>query len=221
MTTFFPVKAKCAVCGATHEYNELGSTNAFGSPDLDTRPPEMQRSTMSAWVKSCPTCGYCAADITQAGPEAGAIVRGPEYLRQRADPSYPELANRFLCKALLDQGRGDHAGAAWAQIHAAWACDDAGRAGQANACRRGAVALIQRNLDGGSGLSEQPGAGLAIHLDLLRRSGRFDEARQLLEARRATVNDRVIAQIVDFQQGLITARDPNRHTIAEALEEGS
>lgn len=38
---------KCAVCGKESEQITLASTNTFGSPDLDLRPPEMKRSTMS------------------------------------------------------------------------------------------------------------------------------------------------------------------------------
>ncbi|MBR4908658.1 MAG: hypothetical protein IKZ43_06585 [Acidaminococcaceae bacterium] len=46
MTTMFRQKYKCAVCGAEQEFYGIASTNSFGSPDLDLRPPEMQRSTM-------------------------------------------------------------------------------------------------------------------------------------------------------------------------------
>jgi hypothetical protein len=57
MTTLYREKSRCAVCGIATEYTSIGSTNAFGSPDLDTRPPEMQRSTIFAWVQRCPECG--------------------------------------------------------------------------------------------------------------------------------------------------------------------
>ncbi len=41
MTTVFPQTVKCSVCGAENEIMVVGSTNAFGPTDLDTRPPEM------------------------------------------------------------------------------------------------------------------------------------------------------------------------------------
>ena len=46
MTTVDEAKRKCALCGETSTHIEVMSTNTFGGvPDLDTRPPEMMRST--------------------------------------------------------------------------------------------------------------------------------------------------------------------------------
>jgi hypothetical protein len=42
MTTIHQEEVSCAVCGSAQRVMELGSTNAFGSMDLDTRPPEMR-----------------------------------------------------------------------------------------------------------------------------------------------------------------------------------
>ena len=47
MTTVFPQTVRCSVCGAENEMMVVASTNTFGGTmDLDTRPPEMKRSTM-------------------------------------------------------------------------------------------------------------------------------------------------------------------------------
>lgn len=75
-----------------NQYTDIGSTNEFGSPDLDTRPPEMRRSTIFAWVQRCPQCGYCACDVSKAPSQAEALVRSSEYIRQLSDSIYPELA---------------------------------------------------------------------------------------------------------------------------------
>ena len=56
MSTMCDFPRICAVCGAMHEYRILTSTNAFGSPDLDLRPPMMKRGTMHLWVQECPSC---------------------------------------------------------------------------------------------------------------------------------------------------------------------
>ena len=63
MTTMFRQKYKCAVCGTEKEFYGIASTNSFGSPDLDLRPPEMQRSTMGQWIQQCPKCGYVSGSI--------------------------------------------------------------------------------------------------------------------------------------------------------------
>lgn len=124
MTTLYHEKKRCAVCGAQHEYTSIGSTNAFGSPDLDTRPPEMQRSTIFAWVQRCPKCGFCASNISKASDQAISVIRSEAYHEQLSDPSMPELANSFLCKSIIDETAGDYGSAAWSLIHAAWVCDD-------------------------------------------------------------------------------------------------
>ena len=64
MSTIVSEKYKCAMCGSTNEYNELASTNTFGSPDLDLRPAEMRRSTMPLWVQECPECGYVSKKVS-------------------------------------------------------------------------------------------------------------------------------------------------------------
>src|SRR5262249_6696974 len=140
MTTLFPQKETCFVCGNISEHTVIGSTNTFGSPDLDLRPSEMQRSTITHWIQRCPTCGYCARSIS-TGPEiAKQIVTSPEYVEQRDNPAYPALANQFLCWALIQAADGNDAVAGRAALDAAWICDDEQAAEKADICRRKAIA---------------------------------------------------------------------------------
>ena len=43
MTTIFQQTVTCGHCGTENEVIELGSTNSFGSMDLDMRPPPMRK----------------------------------------------------------------------------------------------------------------------------------------------------------------------------------
>lgn len=217
MTTLYTTKVRCAVCGSEAEYTGIGSTNAHGSRDLDTRPPEMQRSTIFAWVQRCPECGFCGPDISQASSRAAALVRSAGYVRQLADSTHPELANSFRCKALNDESSGDHAAAAWALIHAAWACDDAQMPEAARVCRSEAVDMIEKALGRGQAITEQDGADSAIRVDLLRRAGRLAEARQLIATIRPAITVDIVAKVLDFQSVLLAKGDEACHTIAEAL----
>lgn len=215
MTTIYEENLRCAVCSTESSHPGISSSSSFGSPDLDTRPPELIRSTMFAWVQRCPGCGYCAADISQAHPETGTLVRAPEYTRRLADAAYPELARTFLCKALVDERRQDYAAAAWALIHAAWVCDDEGRDAQATRCRGHAVDMIRKAVENGQPVAEQEGADVAIQVDLLRRAGRFDEARGLIQGYRPRVTEGLIANILAFQETLIASGDRACHAISE------
>jgi ribosomal protein L37E len=66
MTTYTRKEVTCANCGAQSSHATLGSTNEFGSPDLDLRPPQMMRATMNAWLQECPACGLVALSAVRA-----------------------------------------------------------------------------------------------------------------------------------------------------------
>ncbi len=219
MTTVLKEKKKCAVCGAEYDYPNIASTNAFGSQDLDTRPPEMERSTIFAWVQRCPDCGYCASDISKASAQAAMIIRSNAYREQLTDPALPELANSFLCKSIIEEAAGDYASAAWSLIHAAWVCDDEEKADSAKKCRNMAIAMVLQALEKGQEFTRQRGAETAVLVDLLRRAGRFSEAKELIATKRGAIEEEVIVKVLAFQEVLIGRRDEACHTIAEALGE--
>ncbi len=176
MTTTYKEEKKCAVCGNTSKHTGIISTNAFGSPDLDTRPPQMKRSTIDMWIQTCPSCGYCAPDISEQIEKSSEVVRSDSYQRQLNNPEFPKLANAFLCFSLIQESAGEYARAGWACIHAAWSCDDDGSDAAAQKCRMKAVTLFQRAKENGQRFAEQAGAEEALMIDLLRRSGQFELA---------------------------------------------
>lgn len=219
MTSMTEIEQRCCLCETQSEFTCIGSTNSSGSPDLDTRPPEMVRSTMFAWVQRCPGCGYCASNVAAPRPEAAAVVGTAEYKRQLKDPTYPQLANSFLCQALIESACRQYSAATWALIRAAWVCDDARHPDQATACRQRAIGMLTRAEEHGQQVGEPEGASTAILVDLLRRSGRFDDARQAIASRRDGIADDTIARVLDFQWALVEQNDTSCHTIAEAFKQ--
>ena len=94
MTTMYADTRTCKNCGQDSEQIILGSTNSFGSPDLDLRSPPMVRDTMDTWIQVCPHCKFCAPNIAKAKvPERP--VTDPEYLAAFEDERFPELARRM------------------------------------------------------------------------------------------------------------------------------
>ena len=136
MTTFHDVDRRCHVCGETSSQTTLGSSNAFGSPDLDTRPPEMIRSTLHVQIEVCPACNYCAPDISRGPTTARATVISAGYKIEAAARAVPPLARDYLCHGLVAAAAGDLRSAAWSALRAAWACDDARNLDIARNCRR-------------------------------------------------------------------------------------
>jgi len=219
MTTIHNIKKKCAICGKISEHSEIMSTNAFGSPDLDTRPPEMVRSTISMWVQRCSSCGYCASDISKWIEKSSEIIRSDSYKQQLNNPDFPELANAFLCFSLILESAGEYASAGWACIHAAWSCDDVGSNACAQSCRKKAVTLLQKARENGQIFAEQAGAEEAIMADLLRRSGQFKLALRICDDGLKKNPEKIISDILRFQKILISKSDIACHTIAEATGE--
>lgn len=215
MTTDHKAKVRCSVCGAESEFTVITSTNTHGAPDLDARPPEMARSTMFTWVQRCPDCGYCASEVSAVHSGAQEVVNSKEYRDQLNDPAYPELANSFLCMAIVDCESGDFPTAAWALIHAAWACDDSDSPDQAMACRRKAADTLRIAEDHGLRVAGREGDSAAILVDLLRRSGQMEEARKVIAAQRGRGAEDIIARVLNFQSSLFDKNDLCGHTLAE------
>ncbi|KUG19769.1 hypothetical protein ASZ90_010503 [hydrocarbon metagenome] len=209
------VTAKCAVCGEQCRYAGGGPVSAVGARDLDTRPPEPLRSTIYRWVHRCPSCGYCAPDMSRMHPLTPEIVRHPAYREQLEDRTIPDLANSFLCWAMIQEHAGMPAKAAWSCLHAAWVCDDRSRDAAAEHCRRRAIALLRQARERGVRLAPQRGADEAILVDLLRRTGEFEEARALAEESLAERPEPMIAAALRLQRALIARSDRGCHSLLE------
>ncbi|MDD2473580.1 MULTISPECIES: hypothetical protein [unclassified Methanoculleus] len=216
MTHLRYLNTTCAVCGETCRFTIPEAAANVGSRDLDTRPAEPLRSTIYAWVKRCPSCGYCAPDPGKAPEGAADVVKLPRYRVQLDSRRFPEIANTFLCWSIIQEELGAPARAAWASLHAAWTCDDEGEDVPARICRRRAADLLQRAWERGERLAHQEGADEALLTDLLRRSGRLREARAVAKEVLLRNPEPVIADIMRFQVQLSTASDRNAHTVAEA-----
>jgi len=217
MTTIGTRQLTCAVCGHTDRFTVLASSNRFGAPDLDSRPPEMLRSTIRLWIQTCPVCGYCAPDVSQPPPPGAAdLVRSSAYQALLNRPDMPRLANQFLCWASL-QDVSDPVRAGWARLHAAWACDDAGNQTAARACRLQAAEIWQRALDTGAQLLPETGADYALLTDLLRRAGQFEAAQAMCEKGLAQTPGQPVHAILKFQQILLARQDTACYSVAEAL----
>jgi hypothetical protein len=219
VTIIHDEKIRCGACGAENTYSVVGSIDTFtGSADLDMRPPETARSTIFTWVQRCPECGYCAGDVNRFIPGSQEIMKGTEYNEQIKDQLYPDLVNSFLCKAIIDREARDYTAATWALIYAAWACDDSALPDQAVKCRQKAADMAVIAEEHGQQLTEQEGASTTILIDLLRRSGQLEQARQVIETRQGNISIDIISQILEFQKYLLGRNDTSCHTMSEAIK---
>ena len=133
----------------------------------------------------------------------------------------PALAASFLCKAILERESEDFAAATWALIHAAWVCDDSDQTEEAMVCRQKAADMLLIAEEHNQRVAKPDGVSTAILVDLLRRSGQFEQARKTLEVRRSIANKGIVAQILDFETDLLNRNDISCHTIAELSIQGA
>lgn len=219
MTTFQPAPTKCALCGKLSAHFELTSSNEFGHPDLDTRPPKMYRSTMDKWIKRCPHCGYCWHDLSEALPEADEVVQGGSYKLQLEDSRFSELCNSFLCASMIREAAGQIRAAGWAALHAAWVMDDVQNIKASVECRLRAIHLFLLDFHEQKDIGEESGDYYALLVDLHRRAQKFDDAANLVSEGLQFKLDEHLRRILEFQQQLIVQRDVRCYTMAMRLQD--
>ena len=219
MTTQYEEMKRCGICGFESEYTGIGSTNRMGSNDLDTRAPEMERSTIFAWVQRCPSCGFCNQDVSKSDIEARSRIDAEDYKKQLNDTTYPTLANSFLCSAIFYRSRGVLSRSTWGLIFAAWVCDDAGKPEQASTCRKKAADMLVFAQENDQPISTNDRSNAAILVDLLRRSGQAERARKILATQADISGADVLSRVLSFQKVLLERNDVTCHTVAEALGE--
>jgi len=171
MSTFYRRTKRCAMCWSKSEYTEIGSTNTFGSPDLDLRPPEMQRSTMPYWVERCPKCGYVAYDISKKSAISRKWLKQPQYLSCEGHVFANTLAALFYKLYMIAKATNNADEAFQALLNAAWACDDQKDEENAVMCRKLLLPYLDQIIDNAGKKAETL---LLVRADVLRRAGMFE-----------------------------------------------
>ena len=214
MSLIGPVEVKCYMCGAVNEYEEMLSTNCCGSTDLDTRPPEMERSTMHTWVHVCPECGYASHDVSDESSIDASFLTAEEYRSCDGIPFASDLAKGFYRyhMILTTEQKGEKA--FWALLRAAWACDDAKDVSGAVTVREKAIRLAD-HLRESDDIRDREIFSL-IRADLLRRAAHFSELLDQYAAIRFT--EELHNQILDFQKVLARMRCSACFTVRDAVE---
>jgi len=213
MASYARQEYKCCFCGNVSEHDVvIGVTTLRGAPDLDLRPVEMKRSTMAAWVQSCPSCGYVAGDLSHASNPTTEIVtdlvRSPAY-QALIDGS---LASPFLRMVMIADAVEDLDLAGNCALWSAWVADDAGEVEAARARRAVATERFKALAESVPAIENQM---KTLLVDVLRRAGRFDEAIECADNILARSPEEPLASILAFGRTRAAGRDDNCYTIAE------
>ena len=207
MTTVRDFDMKCAVCTKTSPQRVLTSTSAWGYPDLDLRPSQMQRSSMFAWLQECPHCGYVASSIENELEASPDILKSEEYLTCAGYEFKSNLSKRFYRHYLISKAEKNHDSEFSSLLHCAWTCDDADD-GLAVEMRKLAIESIGK-IDAESD-NKRSNLKL-IKADLLRRSLQFDDL--INEFRDVSFGDEIKDKVIAFQLELAAKGDSACYTI--------
>ncbi len=222
MTTVYTREVACGLCGKAQAVTRIGSPDAVGSMDLDTRPPEMRRSTMRYWLHECAECGYVAGELGLARGSDAHVVASRAYRQElnRGDRSH--LANVFVCSALLEENYGDLVMAGWRRLHAAWACEDVSLFDEARAQRLAALELFERaRAQGEQAVKSMAGGDESLLADIARRAGQFERAIHYCEAGLALEGlPGFLTHFLRFERALALQRDHGRYTVDDAQGRG-
>ena len=208
MTLPMQTSSTCYICQNISTHMILASTNRFGAPDLDLRPPEMERSTMSWWIQECPYCGYVASDISCATTVTEEWLKSEAYRSCENVTFKFALAEKFYKQYLIAIQEGKHRTAFYAVLHAAWVCDDAHDIDNAIYCRKKALEIWDKVV---VRENERETFSL-IRADLLRRSEQFDLL--ITEYKKKKFSDELLDKIVAFQIEKAKQKDTACYTVA-------
>ena len=217
MTTMHQEKVKCCVCGKKSNHDVVGSSYSHGSSDLDTRPPEMTRSTIYYSIQRCPSCGYCTSDLSECSGKVKDHVESKEYQKIIGNKAIPKVAASFLALSYEKQQTHQYSESAWAAIHAAWICDDKNKQKASKECRKKAISMIENANAYSQNMGDQAGATEALTIDLMRRAGMFEQALKLAEETKTKDIEEIILQVIAYEESLIESKDIDSHTVSEAL----
>lgn len=188
MTTLYDSTVKCPNCGTLTTVYAIGSTNAFGPGDLDTRPPEMARSNILYGVESCTKCGLSAGSLGSVDDTRLKFFRSGDFKEKHDSVHFEGLAENYWTAFLLALNAGALDEAIYHILRAAWASDDRGMDEAAKKAREIMLDTLKEHGKEPSYLiQDEPLAGYLMSADIHRRAGRFEESIRL--ARHVAEND--------------------------------
>ena len=218
MSKFAVKNMKCNICGRVNEVTYLTMGSQQGGPDLDFRPAEVRRSAMPLWVRKCDYCRNVFSTSEEMPEYEEKYIDSKEYVNCGNIAGLPEQAKRFVKIGLIYKHCEDYKKAGDYFLYAAWACDDAGLDAIAIVCRK--RALKYYNEVNGSKLAkrELPDFMLRI-LDILRRSGMYDEVLSFAE--NCNFEDTKDQAICEFQVQKAKERDKKCYRVEDVLQDAA
>ena len=219
--TLYQDENVCSLCGTSAKYSYIGSFSSCKlTSHLDMRSSQQNWVWLKAAIQCCPHCGYCADQVSDKNQQASMVIVRDDYRFQLQDEALPPLANHFNCAALIQEAGSCYGNATQCLLRATWVCDDADLLSEATAMRIKASDMIKTAVSHNAYAPFLHDVIVTVRIDLLRRSGRFDEARMSVAETRPHILDDLAGPIMDFESFLIDKGDTACHVADEAFQKG-
>ena len=215
MTNMTQIEMKCSVCGKTSEQPVILSTNNFGYPDLDTRPPEMYRSTMNTWILECPHCGYVAKNLEEELKINEDYLKSNKYKTCNGINFKSDLSKNFYKRYLIESENSEDINAYFALLYCAWACDDSEDLENSKFTRQLAIELADKIIKDNKNSNDDVENLIVMKADLLRRTGEFNQL--IKDYEKLTLKDELLNKIIKFQVEKAYEKDNKCYTVEEVL----
>lgn len=213
MTLMRDIEIECSVCHKSSPQPVLMSTNSFGAPDLDLRPPEMQRSTMNTWMLECPHCGYAAPELDKESEISRDFLKTDTYMNCDGFEFERNLAGRFFKGYLICKQTDDTRGCFFNLLYCAWVCDDTSDSENAKKIRMIALDYLNQLIEEDN---EEKNNLMLMKADILRRSGEFK--RVVEEFKDFIIGDEFLDRIVTFQIMKARKKDYACYTVEDVKD---
>ena len=215
MTTYHEITCACPLCARKFNAFALSTISSGRTFDLDFRPHGPQRAAIGAGLFPCPDCGFVTKEsdhgITdpQLQKRLQQMIRSEDYIHPlfgTIEGRGKTCMQRAYIEDLIHPGNGYEY-----YLQAAWAADDANGKKNAAALRELALLSLARKQT----LSEEEEL---IRIDLLRRTGQFEEARAHC---RKEGKSPLFSLIAAVQMRLLEEKDESCHAFAETGTESN
>lgn len=210
MTTMDVEESKCSVCGKTSKQPVILSFNQLGYEDLDLRPPEMYRSTIDAWVRECPHCGYVAENLEDELTIDKDFLESEQYKTCDDIKFQSKLSEIFYKNYLIQTKKSEDVDSFFAILYCAWTCDDAHDEDNSRITRYIAINIADKIIESGKDIDNNY---IVIKADLLRRVCEFNQLIE--EYENLTLGDELLEDIIKFQVKKAYEKDDKCYTMEE------
>ncbi|AKF85429.1 hypothetical protein MFUL124B02_12520 [Myxococcus fulvus 124B02] len=223
MSSHLPTKqpVTCAVCANESKHRPPRHSTSRELPELDGRPEGQAFSNLRLNLHVCPTCGYCAEDLSTAHPSADDVVRSEAYRALSNGLGRAIAVRQVLRRVMLADATGDHDDAVSARLLAAWVLEICEKAKPARQYFSEAADLMlaappPAHWEPSGDVDWKGWRGLQ-RVDVLRRANRHDEALREVARVREVRTSALVDRLLTFEEAAIAQGDTESRTVREGL----